>query len=998
MKPYLISALAVGFTLGALLFSAHSANAQVTGNLWKISSNYLEPVLSTWGLQVPSLASQNCIGTDGSGKFQAGTCSGGGSAFPFDVTSFGVSTSTIVDFINGIITSASTTFAGATTTVTGALQLGSTAADHALTFVAPSRAYSTSVSVGGAANLTFTNSNNGLYLYSAGTGTLFSVDCNNSTLTSQCFRIQSTDTANSVINVQGESNSLGVIKVSSLGDQTVNGSLISLDSTTNSNTGQGLFIKTNATGLPLNIVNSGSSKLFQIDPLGNSTTTGNAQITGLAASKIVRTDANHTLAPVTVGSGLSFDGTTLSATGVASNALGSTTPWTPGQLAMIAGDGTLTGVGTSTLTAGSGLTGSFTQIGSGGSLGCATANGSTFGCLASADWTTFNNKQATISATYPITFSANTVGWGGVGTSSPFTTGFAGVNAAGNLYTFATSTIKTSQLTNDAGFLAAVTADSPLSGSGTSGSHLTLNTSGTWSGNAGTATALAADGSNCAAGYFPLGVDASGASQNCTYAFATSTPWSTGFMAINAAGQGYTVASSSLNLPNTALQNSSITVNGTSFALGSSHTITANTTNSLSPDGATLTGTSFNGSASVSDWAIDLTHANTWTGKQTFTNASSTLFSTAYASSTAYFGAGLASCNGGSNALTWNAGTFGCNTISAGSSVWPFTTTDTNYSVAVQSTTTPEWFKTPVSGPISLMASSTAVFDNASTSLFSVGGSFIKSGGTGVLTFPAVTDTLAAGTGSANRLAFWSGTNQLTSNAALVVNSANTTVGFGIAATNSRRENILTDSTVTQGLGVSGDSTSRVGLASFVTGDAQLRFSFLLDGTMKWSDGTNAPDVTLSRTGTNTLTLGSGDTFAADAASTTGASASSYLTVKSNYVNSLWHVTIGGFATSTAGTGTSTVAGPTFIEGGTIKRISCGVENGVGTWNVKVCYGPSNTCAAVVVASSTHSVVDFSSNNMPGTNATSTISYGTAASSPTYTPDCTLEGTWGQSN
>src|SRR6185295_10985911 len=46
---------------------------------------------------------------------------------------------------------------------------------------------------------------------------------------------------------------------------------------------------------------------------------------------------------------------------------------------------------------------------------------------------------------------------------------------------------------------------------------------------------------------------------------------------------------------------------------------------------------------------------------------------------------------------------------------WPFTTTDTNFNVAVQSTTTPEWFKTPVSGIFSLMASSTAWFDYAST-------------------------------------------------------------------------------------------------------------------------------------------------------------------------------------------------------------------------------------------------------------------------------------------
>lgn len=42
--------------------------------------------------------------------------------------------------------------------------------------------------------------------------------------------------------------------------------------------------------------------------------------------------------------------------------------------------------------------------------------------------------------------------------------------------------------------------------------------SGALTGNASTATALAADGANCSAGSFPLGVDASGAAQSCTVA------------------------------------------------------------------------------------------------------------------------------------------------------------------------------------------------------------------------------------------------------------------------------------------------------------------------------------------------------------------------------------------------------------------------------------------------------------------------------------------------
>lgn len=40
---------------------------------------------------------------------------------------------------------------------------------------------------------------------------------------------------------------------------------------------------------------------------------------------------------------------------------------------------------------------------------CDTASGSVFGCLASADWTTFNNKQGAISATYPLVLTGTTL-------------------------------------------------------------------------------------------------------------------------------------------------------------------------------------------------------------------------------------------------------------------------------------------------------------------------------------------------------------------------------------------------------------------------------------------------------------------------------------------------------------------------------------------------------------------------------------------------------------
>jgi hypothetical protein len=64
-------------------------------------------------------------------------------------------------------------------------------------------------------------------------------------------------------------------------------------------------------------------------------------------------------------------------------------------------------------------------------------------------------------------------------------------------------------------WVATTTYSSPLSWSN---GAVSLSTSGTWSGNAGTATALAANGTNCSAGNYPLGVDATGNAESCTAA------------------------------------------------------------------------------------------------------------------------------------------------------------------------------------------------------------------------------------------------------------------------------------------------------------------------------------------------------------------------------------------------------------------------------------------------------------------------------------------------
>jgi len=78
------------------------------------------------------------------------------------------------------------------------------------------------------------------------------------------------------------------------------------------------------------------------------------------------------------------------------------------------------------------------------------------------------------------------------------------------------------------------------------------------------------------------------------------------------------IQSVATTFPNSFLANSSITINGNSVALGSSTTVTASTTGTLTL-GTGLTGTSFNGSVNVTA-AIDTTVVATLTGSQILTN------------------------------------------------------------------------------------------------------------------------------------------------------------------------------------------------------------------------------------------------------------------------------------------------------------------------------------------------------------------------------------------
>jgi hypothetical protein len=138
--------------------------------------------------------------------------------------------------------------------------------------------------------------------------------------------------------------------------------------------------------------------------------------------------------------------------------------------------------------------------------------------------------------------------------------------------------------------------------------------------------------------------------------------------------------------------------------------------NSLNHD-VTLVGTAYNGSAAVSDWGIDLTHQNVWTGasttfvngvtfgKSTTTSATTTNFFATTASTTSFYGAGLAGAGcTGANALTYNgSGGFGCTAVPQGT----VTSVATNNGVTGGTITT--------SGTLSLDQTFGAIWTAAST-------------------------------------------------------------------------------------------------------------------------------------------------------------------------------------------------------------------------------------------------------------------------------------------
>lgn len=141
---------------------------------------------------------------------------------------------------------------------------------------------------------------------------------------------------------------------------------------------------------------------------------GNAGALYASATTTASCSGSASCTPFTI---LGSSPITISASaGGGANVISTTTPISISNLAYFTGvtPTSLGGVATSTLTATSPLTGSFTHVGTTGSLGCQTASGSQAGCLSSTDWTTFNGKQAAGNYITALTGDVTATGPGSV--------------------------------------------------------------------------------------------------------------------------------------------------------------------------------------------------------------------------------------------------------------------------------------------------------------------------------------------------------------------------------------------------------------------------------------------------------------------------------------------------------------------------------------------------------------------------------------------------------
>ena len=676
------------------------------------------------------------------------------------------------------------------------------------------------------------------------------------------------------------------------------------------------------------------------------------------------------------------------------------------------------------------------QVGGvGGSFGCTSASAGVTGCLTGTDWSTFNSKQATISATYPIILTGATLSFpatstlygtgtsgqvlmwsgstpiwaatstGGSGTVTSITGGLGlnggAITTSGTLSLIsylATSSAETNgnlaYWTTSAGTPAklgtvattTLTASSPLSLSNTvwkvggANSVLTLDTSGTWSGLAGTASALS-PGANI------NGTAFTGAS-NITITAASST-----LLANNNTWTGLNVFANAtttlLTAPDawiTKLRN--LTSNGFvktgsgdgTLSVDTNTYLTGNQTITLSGDvsGSGTTGIT----TTIGLEKIFGRHLSTTT------NAFANTEVLTYVSATDDFeGKTCAEITGSADLCD------GGDATGAGGGAWPFTP-GTYYGQAVQATTTALQLN---GSPFSLFASSTALFQQASTTQLTVSGSayinngnFISDSTTGTTTIANLEIGLLSqdmNAGIVNAMdspidtSCTSGTIQTQEYGFAGVNATTSLSIYGVCTGVS--PNLIRDFRVGVGTSTPGAALMVVGTSSSPTSNTFQLMDFTGRSLLKMVD---SGLLTVDNASTTNFTAGTSLQIP-NSSTQTSQSLAGYLSmdttdnqlnVGTGILDPRRALTISAPATTTwSGTTTTSFIWP---MAATINSAYCWTS--AGTVNMQLLYGAGSTALKMLNASSTANLNLFTANNTPTKGATSTVSFGTPASSP----------------
>jgi len=411
---YFIASIAI-VAVFAVAIPAHS---QVSTNYWKLVSNYINPNIASWGLQIPSLANLACLGTDSNGKFQLGTC--GSSNTGLATTSPWIQGQVAYVVDNSHVSSAATsTLGGGTTGLSFSNSpaiIGASASSLSGTLIVANGG--TNSSSLGADKILYTN-HAGNTVVGTASSTLFGSATPGYVWSYQNgaagWYATSTGGGGTVTNIATTWPITG-------GPITTTGTLIwgGLATTSNPTAGN-IFYSDGTNGLvPIATTSvSGGTGISLSANAGALIGGSNLTITNTAPDQTVVINA---------GDGISVSSSYPNFTIYNPFAVATTSNIAVSQLSYFTKTGgktTIGGVATTSLGVSAPITFSGTlgaQIGgAGGSFGCTNASSGVTGCLTGTDWNTFNGKLGSYDAwTHPNTLGYSaTTSIMGFGTTTP---------------------------------------------------------------------------------------------------------------------------------------------------------------------------------------------------------------------------------------------------------------------------------------------------------------------------------------------------------------------------------------------------------------------------------------------------------------------------------------------------------------------------------------------------------------------------------------------------